>query len=147
LRLPLRTDARAVVVDHAYRVLLLHVTDGTSSWWEPPGGPVVRGEDSAAAALRVLREETGLAARMGPCVWVRERGGVVRRVERFHVGWLDDPTAPRAQVAERTRVLGEHWWTLDELAESAERFDPAAFPALAPAVVRGEFGDIPVVLP
>lgn len=139
-----RTSARAVVVDHAYRVLLLHVTDGTSSWWEPPGGAVARREDGAAAALRVLREETGLAARMGPCVWVRERG---RRVERFHVAWLDDPAAPRAQAAERARVLGEHWWTLDELAESRERFDPDSFPALAPAVVRGEFGAVPLVLP
>lgn len=131
MRLRHRTTARAVVVDHAYRVLLLHVTDGTVSWWEPP-------------TLPDLREEVGLAVRLGPCVWVRERR---RHTERFHVAWADDPTAPRAQVTARARVLGEHWWTLDELAESGDRFDPAALPALAPAVVRGEFGATPVVLP
>jgi hypothetical protein len=119
-----------VVVDHAYRVLLLHVTDGTTSWWEPPALP----------------DDTGLRPRVGPCVWVRERGGLVKRVERFHVGWLDDPAAPRAQVTERDRVLGEHWWTLDELVESADRFDPPQLPALAPAVVRGEYGRVPLVL-
>jgi hypothetical protein len=65
-------------------------------------------------------------------------------VEPFHVAWLDDPNAPRAAVAERARVLGEWWWTLDELAGSAERFDPPALPSLAPAVVRGEYATEPV---
>jgi 8-oxo-dGTP pyrophosphatase MutT (NUDIX family) len=138
--------ARALVVDHAYRLLLLHVTDGAASWWEPPGGEAAAREPSEAAALRVLRAETGLTARVGPCVWVRERGRVVRGVERFHVAWLDDPHAPRAQAAERDRVVGERWWTLDELASSAERFDPDRLPALAPAVVRGEYGPEPVPL-
>ena len=126
MRLLTRTTTRVVVVDHAYRVLLLHVTDGTTSWWEPP-------------ALAALSEELGLTVRVGPCVWTRAQGGLIRTVERLHVGWLDDPGAPRAQAAHRDRVLGEHWWTLDELAGSAERFDPASFPALAPSLVRGEY--------
>lgn len=126
-----RAATRAVVVDHAYRVLLLHVTDGVTSWWEPPAEP--------------LRDEVGLTARAGPCVWVRERRrGLVRSVERYHVCWLDDPAAPRAQVAERQRVLGERWWTLDELASADERFDPPDLPVLAPAVVRGEYAAEPV---
>jgi len=128
---PRRLPARALVVDHAYRLLLLHVTDGTSSWWEPP-------------FLDTLRADTGLTARVGPCVWVRRRGRVVRSEERFHVAWLDDPNAPRAAVAERARVLGEWWWTLDELADSGERFDPPSLPSLAPAVVRGEYATDPV---
>jgi 8-oxo-dGTP pyrophosphatase MutT (NUDIX family) len=127
-----RAVARALVVDHAYRLLLLHVTDGARYWWEPPGGRARWREDSAAAAARALREETGLVARVGPCV--AERGG-----ERFHVAWLDDPLAPRADVAERSQVLGERWWTLDELAASGERFEPAWLPELAPAVVRGDY--------
>lgn len=125
-----RTTTRAVVVDHAYRVLLLHVTDGTRSWWEPP-------------TLDALRDDLGLAVRTGPCVWVRQRR---RHTERFTVGWLDDPSAPRAQVTDRSRVLGEHWWTLDELATSPEPFDPEALPVLVPPVVRGEYGAEPVVL-
>jgi hypothetical protein len=116
---------RTLLVDHAYRLLLVHVTDGRTSWWEAP-----------------LREDTGLTARVGPCVW--ERRARWRRTERFHVAWLDDPHAPRARVAERERVLGERWWTLDELAHSTERFDPARLPALAPAVVRGEYGATPL---
>ena len=139
------TRYRAVVVDHAYRVLLLHVTDGAATWWEPPGGEPLPGEDAATTVARVLREETGLTARVGPCVWLRRSGRLLRRDERFHVAWLDDPTAPRAEHTARTHVVAERWWTLDELASAAAAFDPAALPALAPAVVRGEYG-APVVL-
>jgi hypothetical protein len=121
-----RPVTRVVVVDHAYRVLLLHVTDPArprrGTWWEVP-----------------LRDEAGDGVRLGPCVWVRRR-------ERFHVAWLDDPAAPRARVAPREALLGERWWTLDELAGSDETFDPAAFPALVPAVVRGEYGAAPADL-
>ena len=141
-----RAAYRAVVVDHAYRLLLLRVTDGATTWWEPPGGDPVPREDPATAVARVLREETGLTARVGPCVWERRSGGLVRRVERYHVAWLDDPAAPRALVPERRDVLAERWWTLDELAATAERLDPARLPALAPAVVRGEYGGVPVRL-
>jgi hypothetical protein len=116
---------RVVVVDHAYRVLLLHVTDprrpARGTWWEVP-----------------LRDEAG-DVRLGPCVWLRRR-------ERFHVAWLDDPAAPRAEVPARAALLGERWWTLDELAGSDETFDPPALPVLAPAVVRGEYAAPPVDL-
>lgn len=118
-----RPVVRAVLVDHAYRVLLLHVTDGRSTWWEPPLA------DDVAAWHGV---------RTGPCVWTSAR-------ERFHLAWLDDPNAPGAAPVTAT-TLGAHWWTLDELAESAETFRPASLPALAPAVVRGEYGTEPVRL-
>lgn len=136
----------ALAVDHAYRLLLLRVTDGSATWWAPPGGEVLGREGAVAAVARVLREETGLTARVGPCVWVRPRRGLLARPERFHVAWLDDPNAPRARHVARARVLAERWWTLDELAASEETFDPPRLPALAPAVVRGEYGAEPLAL-
>jgi hypothetical protein len=134
---------RAVLVDHAYRVLLLHVTDGSTTWWEPPGD-VTHGRESAGEALlRVLRDDAAVASgvRTGPCVWIA-RG---RREQRWHVAWLDDPNAPGAAPVTAT-TLGARWWTLDELAESRETFHPERLPALAPAVVRGEYGASPVPL-
>jgi 8-oxo-dGTP pyrophosphatase MutT (NUDIX family) len=152
-----RTAARVILVDHAYRVLLLHVHDPArpvrGTWWELPGGGLRRGEDAAAAAVRELREETGYAAgvRIGPCVWVRELDlpfTPLRQTERIHVAWLDDPHAPRSELArdpvETAGVLGQRWWTLDELAGSDEVFYPTRLPALMPAVVRGEYGAEPV---
>ncbi len=154
-----RTAARVILVDHAYRVLLQHATDPSTpergTWWELPGGGVRLGEDPADAALRELREVTGVYAgvRMGPCVWVREvrfrfRGLPFHQRERIHVAWLDDPEAPRAarahEALEVGALLGDRWWTLDELAETAARFYPTRLPALMPAVVRGEYGTVPI---
>jgi hypothetical protein len=108
-------------------VLLRHVTDPLrphlGTWWEPP-------EDDGPRA----------GVRPGPCVWVYGRR------ERVHVAWLDDPAAPRAAPVAHAGVLGDRWWTLDELAASDERFAPARLPALVPAVVRGEYGAAPLVL-
>jgi 8-oxo-dGTP pyrophosphatase MutT (NUDIX family) len=151
-----RTAARVILVDHAYRVLLLHVHDPLrphrGTWWELPGGGLRHGEDSAAAALRELREETGYGSgvRIGPCVWLREVDlphTPLRQRERIHVAWLDDPAAPRAETSmdavESGGMLGERWWTLDELAHTAETIYPVRLPALVPAVVRGEYGPEP----
>ena len=137
----LRPVVRAVLVDHAYRVLLLHVTDGSSTWWEAPGDVAARGEDASATVLRVLRDDAAVASgvRAGPCVWTA-RG---RRAEHWHVAWLDDPNAPGAAPVTAT-TLGARWWTLDELAESRAAFRPVRLPALAPVVVRGEYGPEPV---
>jgi hypothetical protein len=111
---------RVLLVDHAYRLLLDHVHDpddpARGTWWELPP----------------LAEVIGDGVRVGPCVW---RGGDVE----YRVAWLDDPAAPHAQPVGLPARLGERWWTLDEIAASAETFDPPVLPALAPAVVRGDY--------
>jgi len=154
-----RTAARVILVDHAYRVLLQHATDpglpDAGTWWELPGGGLNWGESSADAALRELREETGLhtGIRVGPCVWTREirfgfRGLRIHQRELIHVAWLDDPDAPRAakrhEPLEVGALLGDRWWTLDELAASDATFYPSRMPQLMPAVVRGEYGPEPI---
>jgi len=55
--------ATAVVLDAAGRVLLVRHTYGRLNW-ELPGGASEPGETFAETALRELREETGLAARV-----------------------------------------------------------------------------------
>lgn len=136
-----RPAVRAVLVDHAYRLLLLHVTDGRTAWWEAPGDTQARGETPSDALLRALRDEAGVAGgvRPGPCVWTLREG---RTETRWHVAWLDDPTAPGAAPVTDT-TLGARWWTLDELATSDETFRPPHLPALAPVVVRGDYGADP----
>ncbi len=58
---------RAMVVDHAARVLLVRHT--YRPLWYTPGGGVDRGETPAEALARELREEVGLTLTAPPELW------------------------------------------------------------------------------
>src|SRR5829696_3948591 len=73
-----RDAVRAVVRDSEDRILLFHTHEVTApelgEWWELPGGGIDEGETYLDAAVRELREETGIsvsAAQVGPPSWRR----------------------------------------------------------------------------
>ena len=68
-----RDVVRLVVRDSEDRILLFHARETTApelgAWWELPGGGIDEGETYLEAALRELREETGIvasSAQVGP---------------------------------------------------------------------------------
>ena len=73
-----RDAVRVVLTDEGGRILLFHaVTEdvGPAGWWELPGGGIDEGESYLQAAIREVREETGLVldpARVGPPRWRRD---------------------------------------------------------------------------
>ena len=145
-----RQAARVLVLDGEDRLLLIHDSDqgqlGRPAFWITPGGGLDPGEDWAQAALRELKEETGLsieaAALLGP-VWHRQRVDhtfsdhraeqeevfFVARVEHF------DPTSNGLTPEEKRTVLGSRWWTAQELAVTEQDVWPRELPALLPGVI------------
>jgi 8-oxo-dGTP pyrophosphatase MutT (NUDIX family) len=155
-----RPGARVVLLDSDHRVLLLHAADPTvpgRRWWELPGGGLQPGETTIAACRRELSEETGIVLdEIGPCIWVREsrftyKGHRHHRKDWIHLARL--PTgirrAPTSHSSnERTGLLGERWWSLDELADRGhEQVIPPSLPTLLPPILAGRYPPSPIELP
>lgn len=133
-----RPTARLVVLDPRNRVLLVHVNDqrpihlehpDLTDYWVLPGGGVEAGETYAQAAIRELREETGLeVGDVGEPIWRNERklihlnGDMLNLTEQIFLVHVDSSLLRREEAAITDIEL--RWWTKEDLVASAERFIP-----------------------
>jgi 8-oxo-dGTP pyrophosphatase MutT (NUDIX family) len=144
-----REAARVILLDEDDRVLLIRghdVDQPDRSWWFTVGGGIDDGEDPATAAVREVREETGIVLGLRDLVGpVFTRSAVfdffAEHCRQDEVIYLARVPASALSAEHRSGwteleldVIDEvRWWSLDEL----ERVEIEVFPETLVSLVRG----------
>jgi 8-oxo-dGTP pyrophosphatase MutT (NUDIX family) len=157
-----RDAVRVVVRDRDDRILLFHTHEVTApelgTWWELPGGGIDEGETYLDAAVRELREETGIrvsAAQVGKPSW--RRSASFRHREFRHLQHevvvqvrLDVPGSAIDESArleyEKEDYFDFRWWRIGEVVSSAGPFYPGRLAALLQPFLDGDEIDEPFEL-
>jgi len=158
----IRRSARVVLLDQRDRVLLFKadyagVLDSTDAAppgpaWITPGGGLEPGETHEVAALRELKEESGITdADLLQPIWTRDREYLIHNEpvsirERFFLARVVDPilSFDGHTEVERASFLEARWWYLADLAESSDLFVPRDLPALLKPILAGNLPESPL---
>jgi len=141
----LREGVRALVIDDASRVLLVHFEIPVGSFWATPGGGIEPGESPESAIRRELMEEVGIRdVSLGPVIWTRTHVFPMspdfdgQRETIFLVRCYRQSGEPTMSSAElRSEGVTEaRCWSLEELRGAAgERFAPLRLPQLVDSLL------------
>jgi len=146
-----RPSSRLLIVDREGSVLLFRFAFRSGAladqeYWATPGGGLDPGETYEQAAIRELREETGiLVESVGPSVAAREfvlqlpDGEQVMAQERFFLIDVDEAVlSTDGWTAHERDVMTEaKWWSMTELLGSAATI----WPDNLPAILKGHVQD------
>ena len=108
-----------MILDDENRMLMVKQHHEDHDIWMVPGGGIEAGENAAEAAVREVKEETGLEIEAGPLVWhveeVSDRG---QRFVNFFLGKVTGGTLGLGEDPEFPRVypdyLRDEFWKVLE---------------------------------
>jgi 8-oxo-dGTP pyrophosphatase MutT (NUDIX family) len=159
-----RATARVLVLDPAGRVLLfgarlvdLSRPPGPVLYWYTPGGAIEPGESVRRAAVRELAEEIGLAvepeALEGP-VWLRRSVSLLlgEPVDARETYFVLRDVVHQVDVSGQTELEAledqpHRWWSVAEIAGSAEEFLPEQLAGILPQLLTGPWTGPPRIVP
>lgn len=159
----IRESSRLVLLNDQNEILLLeHVNpvliDGTTPpilrYWVTPGGGVEEAETWEDAALRELREETGISSvSLGPWVWFREGSvqfseEILSRERYYLVRCERQEVSKQNQTENERRVYRNYrWWSCEELRQTSDVIFPAGLARIIAPLIDGRIPDEPIRLP
>jgi 8-oxo-dGTP pyrophosphatase MutT (NUDIX family) len=147
-----RLAARILLIGPTDRLLLFNIQFKAGalagmSYWATPGGQLRVDESFEAAAVRELKEETGVDVQsVGPCIarrefpWKTSDGEDVLAIENYYVARADiEQCSSDSWSGQERGAIGEvRWWSQAELAECDEDVYPSDLMSLfAKALAMG----------
>jgi ADP-ribose pyrophosphatase YjhB (NUDIX family) len=115
-----RVGVALVAVDEVDRILMVKHVFHAYAPWGLPGGWLNYGEAPGQAALRELREETGLSARLGPVLHVS------RELDTDAISMAYLAYDVRGEVQLSPEIMDARWFSPDQLPTPLFPFTRAA---------------------